>query len=127
MLGNFDLESELSKGAQGEAQVLQWLVQHGYTILHQNYRCRTGEIDLIAQRGGVVVFVEVKLRLNQYFDLSEVITPTKQRRILSAARHYLAYFGDQNVNYRFDVALVHKVGADFKVEYLENAFEGSEF
>lgn len=127
MPDNFNLESELSKGALGEAQVLLWLQQHGYTVLHQNYRCRTGEIDLIARQGDVIAFIEVKLRMNHYFDLSEVITPTKQKRILSAARHYLAYFADQSVNYRFDVALVHKIGAGFQVEYLENAFEGSEF
>ncbi len=122
-----NLETELSKGAHGEAQVLLWLQQHGYTVLRQNYRCRTGEIDLIARCGDVIAFVEVKLRMHQYFDLSEVITSVKQRRILSAARHYLAYFNDQNVNYRFDVALVHKIESGFKVEYLENAFEGSEF
>jgi len=116
------------KGLFGEAQVVAWLKAHDYEILAQNYTSKMGEIDIIAQKGDVVSFVEVKMRLTAYFALSELITPSKQKKIIMTAKRYIALNSNSNHVYQFDVALLEKISHDnFKIEYLPNAFYGSEF
>lgn len=83
------LKQLLGKFAENRAENL--LAAAGLRILHRNYRCRRGEIDIIAQDGDVLVFVEVRSRSRQDFgSAAESITAAKQRRIIAAARHYLA-------------------------------------
>ena len=77
-------------GLWGEEQAARHLKWRGYRILATRYRCREGEIDLVAARGGYLCFVEVKLRKNA--DLAqarEFVTPAKQRKVRTAALHYL--------------------------------------
>ncbi len=108
-------------GQEGEELVANWLKERGYKILVRNFRVRGGEIDIIAQKNEVLSFVEVKRRNTHYFSLSEVITLSKQRKIMHAARVFIAR--QQNLNlscsYRFDVALVEKGAA---IVYVEHAF-----
>lgn len=111
-------------GNRGEAFVAEWLKQKDFTILEQNFTVRQGEIDVIASKGELLIFVEVKTRKNQYFPLSQVITNSKQRKIITAAKRYL----QQNSHgqpldkvLRFDVALVTE-GETYSVEYIPNAF-----
>ena len=91
----------------------------GYEILERNYRCRAGEIDLIAKDHDFLVFVEVKYRSNRrYGSPCEAVDHRKQKRISNAAAFYLRRYGypmDQPC--RFDVA---QVSAD-AVELMENA------
>lgn len=115
------------KGFLGEAQVVTWLQQNGYQVLRQNYACKTGEIDIIAQKDEFVCFIEVKTRFITYFDLSELITPSKQKKIINTARRYIALYGDHKQVYRFDVALVEKTLDGLIVNYIPNAFSGAEF
>lgn len=83
------LKQLLGKFAENRAEKL--LSEAGLRILQRNYRCRRGEIDLIAQDGDTQVFVEVRSRSRQdYGTAAESITSTKQRRIIAAARQYLA-------------------------------------
>jgi len=116
-----------SKGFLGEQQVVNWLQKAGYTILAQNYTCKFGEIDIIAQKQNVISFIEVKTRFITYFDLSELITLGKQRKIIATAKRYIALYGKPDQIYQFDVALVEKTPDGLIVTYLENAFYGSEF
>jgi putative endonuclease len=68
-----------------------YLERHGYEILDRNVRTPYGEIDLVARRGEIVLFVEVKTRTNRAFGLPEVsVTPRKQSHMLAAAEHYAA-------------------------------------
>ncbi len=117
--------SDLQLGTHGELLVCRQLMVQGFTILARNYAVRGGEIDIIARKDDTVVFVEVKTRTQHHFNLSEVITPSKKRKIALTARHYIAYnahlFGD--VLYRFDVALVC-LGSNQVVSYIKNAFYG---
>lgn len=79
-----------SIGSAAENQAIGYLQQHGLRILQKNYRCKGGEIDIIAQDGCMVVFVEVRSRAVSVFGgAAESITLRKQRRIILAARHYL--------------------------------------
>ncbi|NWG39747.1 MAG: YraN family protein [Hydrogenophilaceae bacterium] len=83
------LKKLLGKFAENRAEDL--LKQAGLRIVDRNWHCRQGEIDLIAQDGDVLVFVEVRSRSHDaYGSAADSITPAKQRRIVRAARHYLA-------------------------------------
>ena len=111
-------------GIRGEAQAANWLRQHGYTLLAHSYRCRFGEIDLIARKGEMLCFVEVKSRTNLQCGLPrDYVTPQKQERLRKTAAFYLAQ-QELDCPVRFDVAEVYwnDRGAAEKIEYIENAF-----
>ena len=115
-------------GRWGEKQAAGYLHQKGYRLLAAGYRCRMGEIDLIAQKGRELAFVEVKLRRNARFaEPREQVTAAKQRRILLAARHFLAQHPEYGEHYcRFDVAEVYAPDglqtAKPEIRYYEHAF-----
>jgi len=112
-------------GDRGEALVADSLENDGFSILARNYKKQFGEIDIIAQRGELIAFVEVKTRVKYIFDLTELITLVKQKRIIAAAKAYIAErAGKQNI-YRFDVALIEDVDAG-KISYIPNAFTEEE-
>ena len=111
-------------GAQGEQLVATYLQKQGFIILARNFYIRGGEIDLIARKKNILVFVEVKSRSTQYFNTSEVITLSKQKKIILTAKYFLS----QNTQlddtiYRFDVALVNAFNQ--KITYIPNAFTAS--
>lgn len=112
-------------GTYGEEQAALYLRSKGYDILKMNFRCRTGEIDIIASDMDYLVFVEVKLRKNgNYGTAAEYVMYTKQRRILSAARYYLA--GKKlEKQPRFDVVEVIAPQGEKekpKINHIEDAF-----
>ena len=115
-----------TKGAWGEDCAAAYLRRHGYRILVRNYSCRFGEIDLIAEKDGVLLFVEVKLRTNlQYGAPREYVTVKKQEKLRAAALLYLSG-RELDVPARFDVAEVytdvrHSAGKT-RIAYIENAF-----
>lgn len=79
------------KGAQAEELAARFLVQQGLSLLARNWRCRQGELDLIAIDGATLVFVEVRSRAASRFgDAAASITASKQAKLVSAAQHYLA-------------------------------------
>lgn len=100
-------------GQAGEQAVSQWLQARGWQIRHQRWRCRGGELDLIATQGQQLVFVEVKTRRAFNWDAQGLlsITTTKQQRLWRAAEIFLARFPQyQNWPCRFDLALVSYSG-----------------
>ena len=114
-------------GARQESRAAEYLESLGYHILVRNFRCRFGEIDLIAWDGDILCFVEVKTRTNLQMGLPrEYVTPAKQRRIKKTALFYLAAH-DLDCPARFDVAEVYaeKPGDKngVRIEYLEDAFQ----
>jgi putative endonuclease len=99
----------LDLGARGEDLVAAWYAGRGYTVLARNWRCREGELDLVAARGRAVVFCEVKTRRGHAFGLpAEAVTGEKQRRLRRLAGRWLgeghASGGFDDI--RFDVACV---------------------
>lgn len=113
-------------GQWGEEQAAQWLTQRGWRILAKNFRCRMGEIDLVAENGTYLAFVEVKLRKDDRFGSAcEAVTPAKQRRLHIAAEYYLMGHPTE-LQPRFDVAEVYAAqGIHTKqpdIYYIENAF-----
>ncbi len=99
----------MDTGKQGEEVVAQWLIARGGKILHQRWRWKRGEIDLIAIESGTILFVEVKTRNRSNWDADGLmaITPQKQARIISTAQLFLIkhpHLAEQPC--RFDVAIV---------------------
>ena len=114
-----------STGSRGEAEVARYLRKKGYTLLASQWRCRFGELDLVARdRRGTVCFVEVKLRSAEAIGLPrEFVDARKQERLRTAAAAYLSTH-DIDAPARFDVAEVYAENdGRLRVEYLENAFE----
>lgn len=109
-------------GSAGEHAVGQWLQQQGFKILAYNYRIKGGEIDVIATRQEVIAFIEVKVRTAHYFNSSEVVTPSKQKKIIATARHFCMRHKLNNMVYRFDVALLKPQENSFEITYLAHAF-----
>ena len=113
-------------GRWGESQVADWLRLKGFRLAAAGYRCRFGEIDLIAEKGGYICFVEVKLRRSDEFAKArEFVDRRKQERIRLTAEHYLTEHPTE-LQPRFDVAEVYAPqGISTKnpqINYFENAF-----
>ena len=112
-------------GAEGEALAERTLVAHGYRVIARNWHCRYGELDLIAEDGGELVFVEVKTRRGRVMGTpEEALTPSKRKRLLAAAQQYLMEHDSAERSYRFDVVAIEMGGrmgaADVRVH--PNAF-----
>lgn len=98
--------SGAARGPAAEAIAERYLVARGLSIVAHNWRCRRGEIDLIARQGNTLVFVEVRLRSNQgYGGAAGSITAAKRARLIKAAEHYLARCGSSPIC-RFDAILL---------------------
>lgn len=92
-------------GAAGEAAAARHLTAQGLEVLARNFRVKGGEIDLICRDGATTVFVEVRRRARADFGgAAYSITPAKQRRLVLAARHWLARHGEAAC--RFDCVLI---------------------
>lgn len=112
-------------GDQGEAFAAEFLTARGYSILERQWKCRYGELDLIARSPeGVLCFVEVKRRGPGSIGLPrEFVDGRKQEKLRKTAGAYLAVSGE-DCPARFDVAEVfEETGGGLRIEYLENAFE----
>ena len=106
-------------GTEGENRVAAWYESNGYSVIDRNWRCRQGELDLVARRGRVVVFCEVKTRSSTAFGAPvEAVTRTKQARLRVLAARWLEDSGLVAREIRFDVASV----LQGQIEVLEGAF-----
>jgi putative endonuclease len=110
-------------GILGENLAVDELHARGYSILARRHRSRYGEIDIIAEQGRVVVFIEVKLRTTDLFgEAFEAIPRWKQRRIITVALDYLSRNQMLDRPVRFDIAAVDERDGQLAVEIIEDAF-----
>ena len=117
--------SRLNIAKIGESYAVAHLKARGYQILAQNYRFGRGEIDLIAQDGDCIVFVEVKARRTLKFGTPQsAVTTQKQRQISKVALGYLKAHNRFDAPCRFDVIAIHLSPQLelLKLEQIENAF-----
>lgn len=111
-------------GAEGERAAEKFLRRQRYVILTRNYRCRSGEVDLIALDGKAVVFIEVKTRTQPGFGSPfEAVDRRKQRQIQRAAQQYLTENRLHDRDARFDVVGVWRDDGRLRCELVKNAFE----
>ena len=114
-------------GNAGEQFVVSYLKKNGFTVCAQNYRKFFGEIDIIACKKNLYVFVEVKTRKSDAMPMGQLISTSKQDKIIKTAQTFMVenQLSRNNVC-RFDVALVLKKDVDFSINYIENAFTKQE-
>ena len=105
-----------------EQLAAEFLEEKGYRILERNFRCRQGEIDIIAADREYLVFLEVKYRRNERMGSgAEAVDPAKQRRIIRCAQYYLMkHPGYADIPCRFDVVSICEEG---NVTLYRNAFQ----
>lgn len=114
-------------GRLGEDAAAEFLRGEGYAVVENNFRCRFGEIDIIATYGNYIVFAEVKTRLRNSMLLPrEAVDARKQARLIKTTKMYLSCHDIGELQPRFDVIEVTIFAGDtFKVEridQIENAF-----
>ena len=115
--------STTEAGSAGERAAAAFLRERGYHVLEHNFRCRGGEIDLIALDGGTLVFVEVKLRRTLARGAPiEAVTAQKQSRLARAAQTYLSFSGRVFARIRFDVISVMRTSARTEITHFKAAF-----
>ena len=111
-------------GALGEEAAAGLLRAGGYRIVARNHRCRLGEVDIIAERGELLVFVEVRTRATSLFGApEETVDGRKQRRVIAAARDFLARRRGRGKAARFDVIAVVDGPQGPALTHFENAFD----
>ena len=112
-------------GKLGEDAAAKFLEVQGYKILARNFRIRSAEIDIIAQKDDVIVFVEVKARSDIRHGLpSEAVTVRKQKKIIEAAGVFLQDENFSECACRFDVIEIYlRGGVVEEINHIENAFE----
>lgn len=114
-------------GKLGEAAAVAWLESKGYRIIARNWRCRSGELDLIAEQSGTLVIVEVRTRrpTGTHGTAKEAVDARKQRQVRETAQYYLYATKRFDAKLRFDVIAVelpeHGENA-IRIEHIEHAF-----
>lgn len=112
-------------GRRGEEVVEALLRRRGWRILARNFRCPRGELDLVAEEEGVIVFVEVKTRrTSRAGSGAEAVAADKQRRLLRLAEYFLSVRGLVGRPCRFDVAAVAVEPGRARVQVVRDAFRG---
>jgi putative endonuclease len=112
------------RGEAGEEAAVALLQREGYRIVARNFSCRYGELDVVAEKGEVLAFVEVRMRSSAVWgDPSHTVSFAKQRRVVKAALHFLFRSGLQGRMVRFDVVTVVGRGDAARVEHLPAAFD----
>jgi putative endonuclease len=111
-------------GRRGEEAAVRYLADRGFRILHRNWRCRLGELDIVAEDRGTIVFVEVRTRSThgRFGTAAESVDFRKRRRLAALAQVYLAMAGRQHAPVRFDViACTIHPGGNLTVEHIPEA------
>lgn len=118
------MDNHIEIGKMGEREAAKFLKKKGYHIIQSNFRCRFGEIDLIARHKDTLVFIEVKTRKNNLYGTpGQAVNKTKQKKIVKTALYYLKRNDLYDQNVRFDIVEVlqhdHKVKS---IHVISNAF-----
>lgn len=112
-------------GDKGEKQAARYLKKKGYKVIATNYRCKYGEIDLIARHADIIIFIEVKTRTSTDFgDPAAAVDYRKQQQISKVAHHYLITHHNDDVDARFDVISILSPRAQkTEIDHISNAFD----
>ena len=119
--------NNIESGKKGENLACKHLKKDKYKILEKNYRCKQGEIDIIAEdRAGVLCFIEFKARSRQdYGSAIEAVTPSKQKKLLATAFIYIESKKIKSKDMRFDIVSID-LNAE-EISLMKNAFDVNYF
>jgi len=118
------LNSRQQYGRFGENLAARFLEKNGYRIRETNYRNHYGEIDIVAEENGTIVFIEVRSRRSDRFGPAKAsVNRVKQRKISMVALGYLKTTGKIGEKARFDVVAVSSGDQGDRIELFRNAFE----
>ena len=113
-------------GKRGEDYAAQYLTDRGYVLCARNWRCSVGEIDLVTEQAGRLIFVEVRTRRGDRLGTpEESITPAKRAKLIAAAQTYLDEHGQTDRDWRIDVVAIEigPLGEVKRCTLIENAIE----
>jgi putative endonuclease len=101
------MNSTVETGSVAEAQAVSLLVRRGYRIVERNFRCKSGELDVVARDGDVLVFVEVRSRADgSHGDAAEMVDRRKQKQVARVAMQYIGLRDPVFLKARFDVVAI---------------------
>lgn len=112
-------------GRFGEDTASKYLEESGYTILDRNFKCKSGEIDIIARDGNYIVFVEVKTRSGSFYGTpGEAVNELKQHKIIKVSETYIMKRKLFNYDFRFDVIeIVIDKAKNASIKLIKDAFQ----
>ncbi len=120
-------KGDLNKGVgdRGEELAASFLEKHGLQVVERNFRCKGGEVDIVAREGNTTVFVEVKTRRTLAYGVPQLaLTPFKQRQVSKAALTWLLKHRSPDAPARFDVvAILLESEFTYSIEHIRDAFE----
>ena len=117
------METKKSVGNKAESIACDFLKSNGYNIIERNYRFQKNEIDIIAGKENLIVFVEVKSKTdNAMTNPESALNSIKQQKIFKVANFYVMDKKITNCDYRFDVIIVYYTDGGPKIEHYINAF-----
>ena len=115
-------------GQAGESAAAAHLAANGFSIVARNHRCSRGEVDLIAEQGELLVFVEVRTRTSTRFGApEETVSASKQARVVRAAKDFLARWRGPPRGVRFDVIAIVDEPSGVQLTHLPGAFDAGSF
>ncbi len=109
-------------GQKGEQLAISFLRDKGFVILEKNYRFRKAEVDIIAQKEGTLVVVEVKTRSTDFFGSPEAFVNQKKIQLLTEAIDHYIQEKDLDVEVRFDIVAILRKGSAFEIKHFADAF-----
>ncbi len=117
-------QGRLLKGKEGEDLAVKYLKRAGFRIVERNFRCRQGEIDIIAKDGNTLVFLEVKTRTSaSYGNPEAAVDHAKQKKISLVSLQYLQSKNIVDFPVRYDVVAVEMSSAGHHIQLIKDAFD----
>jgi putative endonuclease len=122
-----DAMKRQTTGMLGEKLAADFLTKQGYKIIETNFRCKEGEVDIIAREGDFLVFIEVRTKTSRAFGTpEESVTARKKAHLRNVAARYLESYDSQLPEWRIDFVAVEldRTGKTRRIEVIKNAVEG---
>jgi len=117
------MAAHLSLGKKGENMAVDFLTEHNYQVIERNYKGKKYEIDIIALKAGLLVFVEVKTRAtNKFGEPEESVGYHKENHIAAAAEHFMEHFEEEFTDVRYDIISIILNDTITKIKHIEDAF-----
>ncbi len=117
------MAAHLNLGKKGESLAVDFLLKEKYRIVARNYKAEKYELDIVAIKDGMLVFVEVKTRSTDRFgEPEESVGYQKEHHIAEAAEHFMEHFEDHFTDVRYDIISIILNDTNTKIKHIEDAF-----